>query len=294
LLHAPAFQRVEATWRGLRWLVFESQLGAALEVYVLDATRADILADLRACAGDLERSHLYRAVVREPTASPGSTPFSLVIGDFSFEGSEEDVSLLAGLGAVAGYAGGCFLAAAEPALWGCRDLAREPERGFWSPLDPALAARMAALRESAVAPFIGLAMPRVLGRVPYGAKTDPVERFAFEELPPDPAHAAFLWINGAFACAQLILAGVAEQGWEAGPGSQHELSDLPHVVYRAFEGNAIKPCAEVYLDEASAKHVLGFGVMPFMSYRNRNAVRLLRLQSIAQPAAALALQSARS
>ncbi|HKP61264.1 MAG TPA: type VI secretion system contractile sheath large subunit [Polyangiales bacterium] len=289
VLHAPAFQRLEASWRALRWLVCESALGADLSVSVLDATREELLADLRACRGELERSQLYRLIVREQVGGPDPRPFSLIIGDLSIAGSEEDVSLLAGLGALAAQAGGCFLAAAEPPLWGANDLAREPDRSRWSAPDSEVAARMALLRASAVAPFIGLCMPRVLGRVPYGQRSEPIERFDFDELPEDPAHDQFLWLNPAFACAQLILAGVAERGWERGPGSQLDLADLPQAAYRASGRDAYKPCAEVFLDESSAEQALGYGLMPLLSYRNRNAVRLLRLQSIASPAAALAL-----
>src|SRR5262249_53879574 len=79
VLHTPAFQRVEAAWRALRWLISENALGDALKVSVLDTTRAELVADLRACAGDLERTQLHRAVVREQTSGPGSTPFTLVI-----------------------------------------------------------------------------------------------------------------------------------------------------------------------------------------------------------------------
>jgi type VI secretion system protein ImpC len=290
VLHAPAFQRLEASWRGLRWLVFENALAGGLEVFVLDASRADLVEDLRACGGELERSQLYRLLV-QAQSGPDGVPLSLVIGDYTFGGSDEDVSLLAGLGAAAAQAGGCFLGGAEPELWGARDLAREPERGFWSKPEEVQSAQVALLRASAVAPFIGLCMPRVLGRVPYGERSDPIDRFDFSELPPDPEHEQFLWINAAYACAQLILAGVAERGWDTGPGSVLDLGDLPHARYQAAGGNAIKPCAEVHLDEASAAHVLHCGLMPLMSYRNRNAVRLARLQSIASPAASLALRS---
>jgi type VI secretion system protein ImpC len=289
VLHAPAFQRLEASWRALRWLVCESALGADLSVSVLSATRDDLIVDLRACGGELERSQLFRSIVREQIGEPDAAPFSLIVSDLSFAGSEEDVSLLAGLGAVAAHAGGCFLAAAAPPLWGASDLARQPDRSHWSSPDVAVAARMAQLRASAVAPFIGLCMPQVLGRVPYGRRSDPIERFDFDELSADPAHGDFLWLNPAFACAQLILTGVAERGWESGPGTELDLGDLPNAAYRSGGRDAYKPCAEVFLDETSAQQALGYGLMPFLSYRNRNAVRLLRLQSIASPSGPLAL-----
>src|SRR5262249_49702949 len=149
--------------------------------------------------------------------------------------------------------------------------------GFWSKPGADITERMQALRTSAVAPFIGLCMPRVIGRVPYGRKADPIERFSFGELPADPAHECFLWLNSAVACAQLILAGVAERGWQAGPGSVLDLRDLPHAMYRRADGDAIKPSAEIYMDETSAAQVLTYGLMPLLSYRDRNTVRLARL-----------------
>jgi type VI secretion system ImpC/EvpB family protein len=289
VLHAPSFQRLEALWRGLRTLVFENPLGPDLEVFLLDASRAELIADLRACGGELERSQLYRLLV-QPSAGLGGVRFSLVLSDWTIHGTDEDVSLLAGLGAVAARAGACLLAAADSSLWGARDLATQRERGAWSEPDPATLARMALVRGSAVAPFIGLCGPRILGRVPYGPKTDPIERFAFTELTNEPAHGDFLWTNPAFACAQLILSGVAEDGWENGPGTVLDLGDLPHVMVRARGDDAHQACAEVFLDEISAQRILNTGVMPFLSYRNRNAVRLLRLQSIADPPVPLALR----
>jgi type VI secretion system protein ImpC len=289
VLHAPGFQRLEAIWRALRTLVFENPLGPDLEVYLLDASRAELIADLRACGGELERSQLYRLLV-EPSAGPGGARFSLVVSDQTIRGTDEDVSLLAGLGAVAGQAGACLLAAADPSLWGATDLATQRERSAWSEPDPATVARMALIRTSTAAPFIGLCGPRILGRVPYGPKTDPIERFAFTELTSEPAHGDFLWTNPAFACAQLILSGVAEDGWENGPGAVLDLDDLPHVMVRARGTDALQACAEVFLDEISAQRILDTGVMPFLSHRNRNAARLLRLQSIADPPVPLALR----
>jgi type VI secretion system protein ImpC len=289
VLHAPEFQRLEGLWRGLRTLVFENPVGAELEVFVLDASREDVIADLRACAGELERSQLYRLLV-QPSTGPGGAGFSLAIADLTIRGTDEDVSLLAGLGAVAAQAGACLLAAADPALWGASDLASQPDRRAWSEPDPAITARMALIRGSAVAPFIGLCGPRLLGRVPYGPKTDPVESFAFTELTSDPAHGDFLWVNPAFGCAQLILSGVADSGWEGGPGTVLDLVELPHVMVRVGGEDVLQACAEVFLDETSAQRISSCGVMPFLSYKNRNAVRLMRLQSLANPPVPLALR----
>jgi type VI secretion system protein ImpC len=288
VLHDPAFQRLEASWRGLDWLVRENALGDQLELCVLDASRAELIADLRACGGELERSTLYRLIVEREVLAPSGQPFALIIGDLYVEGEESDVGLLAGLGALAAHAGGAFIAGARPELIGCKDLVNETHWSSWEKPDPALAERMSLLRASPVAPFIGLALPRLIGRVPYGKRSDPIERFDFSELTADAAHEQYLWINPAFGCAQLLVASFAADGWDFTLGSELELGSLPLAAQLGSDGERIKPCAEVCFDASSAEHVLGHGLMPLLSYRDRNAVRLMRFQSIAQPAAPLA------
>ncbi|HEX6241503.1 MAG TPA: type VI secretion system contractile sheath large subunit [Polyangiales bacterium] len=288
LLHAPAFQRLEAIWRGLFWLVNANAAGEALQLLVLDASRDELLADLRACAGDLTRSRLYQLVVQGETSGPGKQPISLILGDFTCEGSEADVSLLAALGAVAGEAGGAFLAGADPRLVGALDLARAPHQSDWAQPDAAAVQRMALLRESAVAPFIGLAMPRVLGRVPYGKRSDPISRCDFSELGISPSHEHFLWINPGFALAQLVAAAFADESWSFRLGSQLTLTDLPTAIYHDGYNQVLKPCAEAALDYDSAERMQQHGFMALVSHRGEASLQLPRFQSIAQPPAALA------
>lgn len=289
ILHAPAFQRLEAAWRGLFWLVHNNPVGGEdFKVSVLDASRAEIEADLRACGGDLARSQLYQLVVERDVSGPGGKPIAVVVGDFRIEGSEADVSLLAGLGAVAAQAGGALLSAADPRLVGAHDLLKDPNRGSFGQPDAAAAQRMALLQQSAVAPFIGLVMPRVLGRVPYGKRSDPIERFDFSELQTGPAHEDFLWINPAFACVQLIASAFAEASWNFSLGSELELGDLPLAVYHDGYDQQLKPCAEVALDYNTAEHMLAQGYMALISHRSEASLRLPRFQSIAKPLAPLA------
>jgi type VI secretion system protein ImpC len=288
ILHAPAFQRLEGVWRGIAWLINGNAAGDELKVLVLDASRDELLADIRGCAGDLTRSALYQLVVQREVSGPGKKPISLIVGDFQCEGSESDVSLLAALGAIAGEAGGAFVAGADPRLVGAYELAQKPERGSWGEPDASAAQRMTLLRTSAVAPFIGLAMPRVLGRVPYGKRSDPISRFDFSELSVAPAHEDFLWINPAFALAQLVAAAFAEAGWGLSLGSELTLSDLPTAVYNDGYDQQLKPCAEVTLDYASAERMEDAGYMALISHRGEPALRLLRFQSIARPLAPLA------
>jgi type VI secretion system protein ImpC len=207
----------------------------------------------------------------------------LVVAAFTFGPGKEDVTLLERLGAVAARAGGPVLAAADPALVGCRSLGETPDSRDWRALDAAADERWRRLRQSAAAPWIGLAMPRILLRLPYGKRTDPVEAFEFEELPPDRDHEAYLWGNPGFACARLIAESFVENGATMEPGDHLELGDLPAAVYEADDGPKLKPCAEVALSDSAAQRILDAGVMPLLASSRRNAVRVMRLQSIAHP-----------
>jgi type VI secretion system protein ImpC len=234
------------------------------------------------------RSRLYQLVVQGEVAGPGKQPISLIVGDLTCEGSESDVSLLAALGAVAAEAGGAFLAGADPRLVGARDLVRAPHQSEWSEPDAAALQRMALLRESAVAPFIGLAMPRVLGRMPYGKRSDPISRCDFSELGISPAHEHFLWINPAFALTQLIASAFADEAWNFRLGAPVTLGDLPTAIYHDGHDQVLKPCAEAALDYDSAERIQQHGFMALVSHRGEASLQLARFQSIARPPTALA------
>jgi type VI secretion system protein ImpC len=245
VLQDPAFKHLEAQWRGLWWLVSGLETDEGLKVYALDASRDELR--------------------RELEAALGSEPWSLIVGLYAFGPGAEDMELLAHLGAVASHAGGPFLAAAKPEL--------VEAAGSWD-----------ALRKSTVAPWIGLALPRVLLRPPYGKGSDPVESFPFEELSPRREHESYLWGSGALACALLIGRAFESRGWDMEPGDELELDDLPSHLYEADGEKCLQASAEAHLSERAAQAILDAGLMPLVSYKNRNAVRVLRFQSISSPA----------
>lgn len=285
ILHLPAFQALEATWRSIHGLVTGLETEAGIELRLLDLTRIELQAE---CAPD-GPSALERLLARE--AGPDAAQvWPLLVAGFTFGPGEGDVALLERLGAIARRAGGPVLAAADPGLVGCPSFAAVPDPHRWPALDSAAAARWDRLRASAVAPWIGLAMPRVLLRLPYGARTDPVSALDFEELPSGRDHEAYLWGNPAFACLQLIGASFVENGPAMEPGDHLELEDLPAAVYDDEDGPQLKPCAEAVLSEASARKILDAGVMPLLSSSRRNIVRVMRVQSIAHPPQPLAGQ----
>jgi type VI secretion system protein ImpC len=287
VIHDPAFQALEAAWRSLYFLVSRLDLGEELKLYVLDVSQAELAADLRVENGDLSRSGLYRMLVEQDAKTLGGRPWALLAGCFTFGSSPEDLSLLAALGAVGSRAGGPFIGEAHPSLVGCGSLAAAPDPADWPPLDPDFEALWRTLRASPLAPWIGLALPRFLLRLPYGKLTDPVERFAFEELAPQQDHESYLWGNPALACAMLIGGARLEKGPDMEPGDLLDIEDLPAHTWQEGDASRMKPCTEALLGERAVGALLTRGLIPLLSGRNSNRARVARFQSIADPPAPL-------
>ena len=289
VLHDPAFQALEAAWRAVHWLITELETGEDLKLYLLDVTKQELEVDLHSAGGNWQASALYRLLVEKGARTLGGQPWSLLVGNYTFAKGSVDIALLATLGAIASHSGGPFLAAADPNLLGCRSLGRTPDPKDWKRDDAESETqrRWQALRTSSVAPWIGLALPRVMLRLPYGKETDEVERFEFEEMWPERNHDAYLWGNPAFACALLLATGFQERGWSMQPGDHRDVDELPAHTYQDEGESKMQPCAEENLSERAAEAILSRGVMPLLSFRNRNAVRLVRFQSLADPPAAL-------
>jgi type VI secretion system protein ImpC len=129
-------------------------------------------------------------------------------------------------------------------------------------------------------------------RLPYGKKTQPLESFALEEFPGPPDHEDYLWGNPAFAVALLLAQSFSEAGWEMRPGTAAEIDRLPLHVFQPVHENGLesqsKPCAEVLLTEDAVEHLLEAGLIPLVSFRDRDTVRVMRFQSIAEPLRGLA------
>jgi type VI secretion system protein ImpC len=287
LLHHPAFQGLESTWRSLSWLVAGIETGEDVELGILDVTLQELEADLQASGGGIEATGLFRLVADRVAGSHPGPPWSCLIGDYEFGAARRDFEVLDGLGAIAARAGGPFLAAASPRILGCPSIAGTPEPGDWAGAAGEDALAWQELRRSPVAGWLGLALPRFLLRLPYGRSTDAVERFDFEEMPGTPDHAAHLWGNPAFVCAALLARSFLERGWSMQPGDHLEVGGLPAHTYDEGGARRMTPCAEVFLTERAADSLLGVGVMPLLSLRHANAARLLRFQSVADPPAAL-------
>ena len=277
VLHAPQFQALEATWRGVQWLISSLELDETLELHLFDVGQAELLADVVAAQGQLAQTGLYRALADRWRNLPGGQGWAVLCGLYSFGPSDADIGLLAALGLIAQQAGGPFLAAGDTALaLGDSNKSAATLAGWQS------------LRSSEAAPWLGLAAPRVLLRLPYGKRSDPCSAFGFEEFPGAPEHGHFLWGPGSLAVALLIGRAFTAKGWDFEPGDESEIGDLPAYHFMRDGESEMQACAEDYLGEQAGQALLEAGLMPVLSHKHRNAVTVMRIQSIAEPPAALA------
>jgi type VI secretion system protein ImpC len=282
ILHHPDFQALEALWRSVLLLVRKVETDARLQVHLIDIADAELRADAMA-EGPLESSGLYRLLVESTVGTAGANPWSLLVGSFTFgPGSERVLRRLAKIGRAAGAP---WIAGADSRLAGCPAVDRAPDPDDWERMiDP----DWEAFRRSEDAAYIGLALPRLLVRLPYGEDTEPSEMFPLEELSASSGHEDYLWGNPAIACALLLAKTFAESGWAMRPGAHLDIEGLPlHVIRDEGEASA-KPCAEALLTERAANRLLDTGLMPLVSMKASDAVRLVRFQSVAHPNASLA------
>jgi type VI secretion system protein ImpC len=284
ILHDRRFQAVEALWRAVDLLVRRLETGAQLKVFVLDLSRDELAADL-APDRELEQTFLHRILVDEAASASRSAPWAVITGLYTFGDDAADVGLLSRLGQLAGRAGAPFLGAAAPALVGLDSFAAEPEV---QDVQPSSDVAWSALRVSPQAQFIGLAQPRFLLRLPYDPREEPCETIEFDEMASPPVHDDYLWGNPAIACALLLGAAFERAGWQMRPGDVAELDGLPLHLYRSHGYTVSKPCAEALLTDRVGVRLMEAGPMPLLSEKDGAAVRVLRFQSIAQPAAPLA------
>lgn len=267
LLHDPRFRALEAAWRGLDLLVRRLETGSELKLFLLDWPAAELIAALQ---GENPAQTRFCKLLVEPAIDENGAPWSLWLGLHRFGAEAAHAALLARVARLAAAAGASFIADAEPSLFGCASLAGAPDPDDWTlSAAPEAEAAWHRLRAMPEAAHLGLVAPRLLLRLPYGAASDPVERFAFEEFDGRAPHDALAWGHGAWAAAAMLASGEAELG------------GLPLYVARGPLGAEAVPCSEVAMSERGIARLGARGIMPLVWVRDGDAVRLPSRRSLA-------------
>src|SRR5258707_2572692 len=215
ILHHDDFKALEGSWRGLHYLVNNTETGENLKIRVMNISKKEVSKTLKKYKGTAwDQSPLFKKLYEEEFGMPGGQPYGCLMGDYYFEHSAPDVEMLSGMAQISSPAHAPFITAAAPSLLNMeswqdlsnpRDLAKifgTPEYAAWK-----------SLRESEDSRYLGLTMPRGLAPMPYGAKTNPVDEFAFEEDTAGADHTKYVWTNAAYSMAVNVTRAFKLYGW---------------------------------------------------------------------------------
>jgi type VI secretion system protein ImpC len=286
ILRSPRFRELEAAWRSLDLLV--RRVGEeSIRIFFLDASREALLEDVTSHE-KLSGTGLYRRLVTETVDTPGAEPWGAILGLYDFGPTLADAALLSRMAKLARAAGAPFLAGARSDFVGCASLAATPDPSDWRMPEGEGAIIWEELRALPEAAWVALALPRLMLRRPYGAKTEPIDAFPFEEIPAAPDDEAYVWGNAGLACALVLTAAFEEGRWDLKPETAAEIQGLPAHVFKDGLETRVTPPSEVVLTVRAAEKLLEAGLVPVLSLKGSESVRVARLQPIASPLRALA------
>jgi type VI secretion system protein ImpC len=290
ILHHEDFQKLEGAWRGLHYLVNNTETDEQLKIRVLNISKQDLGKTLKRYKGtSWDQSPLFKKIYNEEFSQFGGEPYGCLVGDYHFDQSAPDVELLAEMAKIAASAHCPFIAGASPTImqmdsWqelaNPRDLTKifsTPEYAAWR-----------SLRESDDAKYIGLAMPRYLSRLPYGSRTNPVEAFNFEEDTGAADHRKYTWANAAYAMAVNINRSFKEFGWCSrirGIESGGAVQNLPTHTFPTDDGGVDMKCpTEIAIDDRREAELGKSGFMPLVHRKNSDFAAFIGAQSLQKPA----------
>lgn len=271
IMHHEAFQKLEGTWRGLAYLVDKSETGPQLEIRVMNVSKRDLLEDLTK-AVEFDQSGVFKQVYEEEFGTPGGKPYGLLIGDFEFGRSPQDVTLLEKISNVAAAAHAPFISAASPQLFGFDSYEElSGPRDLSMIFQGAEYVKYRSFRESEDSRYVGLTLPHVLGRLPYGDRTEPVEAFRFEEDVTGKDHSKYLWTNAAYAFGARVTDAFAKYGWTAairGREGGGVVEGLPMHTFPSDDGEILAKCpTEIAITDRREAELDKLGFMPLSYYK---------------------------
>ncbi|TDU31184.1 type VI secretion system protein ImpC [Panacagrimonas perspica] len=289
IMHHDDFQKLEGGWRGLHHLVNNTETDEQLKIRVFNISKQDLGKTLKKFKGTAwDQSPLFKKIYEQEYGQFGGEPFGCLVGDYYFDQSPPDVELLGEMAKVSAAAHTPFIAAASPTVmqmdsWqdlaNPRDLTKiftTPEYAAWR-----------SLRESDDARYIGLAMPRFLSRLPYGAKTNPVEEFDFEEDTGAADHSRYTWSNAAYAMAVNINRSFKMYGWCSrirGIESGGAVEGLPSHTFPTDDGGVDMKCpTEIAISDRREAELAKAGFMPLVHRKNSDFAAFIGAQSLQKP-----------
>jgi len=290
IIHHPDFQQLEGTWRGLSYLVNNTETDEMLKIRVINLNKKDLTKTLKKYKGTAwDQSPLFKKMYEDEYGTPGGEPYGCLVGDYYFDHTPQNVQILDGMAKIAASAHAPFISASDPGLMNMdtwqelmnpRDLTKILQTADYAP--------WRSLRDSDDSRYIGLTMPRFLSRLPYGAKTDPVEEFDFEEDIEGADHSKYCWANSAFAMAVNINRAFKNFGWCSqirGAESGGMVEGLPCHTFPTDDGGVDMKCpTEIAITDRREAELAKNGLMPLSHWKNTDYGVFVGAQSLHKPA----------
>jgi type VI secretion system protein ImpC len=290
VLHHKRFQALEGAWRGLHYLVSNTDTSANLKIRYLNVSKSDLSKTLRRFKGVVwDQSPIFKMIYEQEYGQFGGEPFGCLIGDYQFDHSMQDMAILTEMSKIAAAAHAPFIAAAAPSLlqmdsWSelsnPRDVSKiftSTEYAFWR-----------RLRESNDSRYLALTLPRFLARVPYGPKTQPVEEFGFEEKVDPERSEDFCWANSAYAMGANITRAFKTYGWCTkirGIESGGAVEVLPKFVLPSQDSEIELHCpTEIAISDRREHELSESGLMPLVYRKNSDAAAFIGAKTVHRPA----------
>lgn len=284
ILHNPEFQKLEASWRGLRDMVMGTETGPGLKLRLLNVSKKDLLKDLET-AVDHDTSVLFKKIYEEEYGTFGGHPYSLLIGDYYFGRHPQDIALLERISRVAAAAHAPFIAAAAPSLFDFKSFTElGVPRDLSKIFESAELTAWRGFRESEDSRYVALVLPSYSARLPYGPKTIPVESFNFQEEVDGTDHSKYLWANAAYQLGLRITAAHAMYGWSTairGVEGGGKIEGMVAHTFRTNEGDvALKPPTEVTITDRREKELSDLGFIAMVNAKGSNTAAFFGSQTV--------------
>jgi len=283
VMHHEEFQKLEGSWRGLHHLIKNSLTGTQLKIRVMSVTKKELLKDFER-ALEFDQSALFKKVYEDEYGTFGGAPFGALIGDYEFGNHPQDLALLESLSQVAAAAHAPFISAASSEMFGWDEFHEMTEvRDISKIFDRTEYAKWRSFRESEDSRYVGLTLPHVLGRVPYGAATKPTETFNFEEDVDGTDHKKYLWSNAAYAMATRLTEAFSMHGWCVairGVEGGGLVDGLPTHTFETDEGEVAMKCpTEVAITDRREKEFSDNGFIPLVHCKGTDYAAFFATQS---------------
>ncbi|WLS06437.1 type VI secretion system contractile sheath large subunit (plasmid) [Shinella oryzae] len=291
IMHDEKFLKLEGSWRGLHYLVKNTETSANLKIRVLNAGKREIMKDL-AKSVEFDQSHLFRAVYESEFGTPGGEPYGALVGDYQWTNHPEDIQSLQGISGVAAAGFTPFVSAAGAGLFGFDDFRelsrpRDLEKIFTT----AEYTKWRSFRESDDSRFVTLVMPSVLARLPYGSDTQRIEAFDYDENIDSPGqqldHNDYCWMNASYVMGARLTAAFAKSGWcTAIRGAENggKVEDLPVHVFQSDDGDLDLQCpTEIGITDRRDAELAKLGFLPLSHYKNTDYAVFFGAQTAHKP-----------